>query len=274
MIRPDGMLVQPQRLIQQIRFEQTYLPRRNIQGLGFYTLELNGTLAFPLFARQPPFFVTPGFAVNYVDGPSSGAHAGNPDLPPNLFDAYLDTGWRPVVNQWLSGDLGVRVGVYSDFQEFTKHSIRIISRGLGIVTLSPKWQIAAGVVYLDRNKIKILPAGGVIWTPNPDIRWEMLFPRPKLAGRWTNIRNTELWIYVSGEYGGGAWTIRRADGAINSIDYNDIRVNLGLETHGINRLRMWAEVGFVWNRKLEYFYTATPNIPINDTVMLRGGVAY
>ena len=41
--------------------------------------------------------------------------------------------------------------------------------------------------------------------------------------------NQDLWWYVGGEYGGGAWTVEREGDFSDRIDINDIRVMLGLE---------------------------------------------
>ena len=109
-----------------------------------------------------------------------------------------------------------------------------MGRGLGVITLTPTVQIAAGVVYIDRVQIKLLPAGGIIWTPNPDARYEILFPNPKLARRWTTIGNTDVWLYATGEYGGGSWTIQRI-GFTDQADYNDIRVGGGIEGVRLSR---------------------------------------
>jgi hypothetical protein len=270
-------LTQPQRLLQQLRFENEYLPKFDSQGLGINSLELNASFAIPapFMPKQPPVFVTPGFAAHWLNGPESDQFSQSPDLPARIYDAYLDTGWRPVATPWLSGDIGFRVGVFSDFNFVTNHSIRLMGRGLGIITLSPAWQLAMGVVYLDRNVVKILPAGGLIWTPNPDVRWEILFPRPKLANRLTTMRNTDLWFYVAAEYGGGAWTIRRANGEGDWVDINDYRIYLGLETKGISRLRGWLEVGIVFGRQIRYALTNDPpNADPSTTMMLRSGLAY
>lgn len=273
-MRGDGIFIPMPRFLDQVRFEGEWLERNGNGGLGITSMNLNASFAFPLLVRQPAFYVTPGFAVHYWDGPSSGAFQGSPDLPPRTYDAYLDTSWHPVLNPWLSADLGVRVGVYSDFNVVNHNSIRLPSRGIGIITLSPAWQVAAGVVYLDRFGVKILPAGGLIWTPNPDVRWEMVFPRPKIAQRVFTFRNTDFWLYGTGEYGGGAWTIRRANGAADEFDYNDYRVLLGIETRGTRRLRMWFEAGYAWNRGVQYYRTDTPGFSPHDTVMLRGGLIY
>lgn len=281
-MRSDGIFIPSPRFLEQVRFESEWIPRNGTGGLGITSLEANASFAFPLIVQQPPFFVTPGFAVHFWDGPSSTAFQGFPQLPGSTYDAYLDTAWRPVVTPWLSADLGFRFGVYSDFNFVDNHSLRYIGRGLGIVTLNPRWQAAAGIVYLDRFGIKLLPAGGLIWTPNQDVRWEMLFPRPKLAQRMTTFRNTDLWVYAAGEYGGGRWTFERSanvspfvDGHA-AYDYNDYRVMLGVETKGVSRLRAWFEVGFIWGRTVKYYYTdpGIPSFSPNETVMLRGGLLY
>ena len=43
-----------------------------------------------------------------------------------------------------------------------------------IVAFSPELQLAAGVLYINRLHAKIMPAGGVIWRPNEDTRYELL----------------------------------------------------------------------------------------------------
>ena len=64
------------------------------------------------------------------------------------------------------------------------------------------------------------------------------------------IRNSNLWGYVEGEYGGNTWTIRRNQPGFNGdlVDYNDLRLSLGVESIGFNAQRMNFEVGYVFNR--------------------------
>lgn len=275
---PGNGLPAPTRFVQQIRFEQTYLARRIEEGVGILDLELSGSFAFPFAFNPSPFTVTPGFAVHYWDGPDSNAFPlpYQPDLPPRAYDAYLDVGWKPVINNWLSADLGVRVGVYSDFSYVDTQSIRFPSRGLAILTFSPTLQAALGVVYLDRYTIKLLPAGGLIWTPNPNSRYEIIFPRPKLSHRLTTWGqfNTDIWIYVVGEFGGGAWTITRTDGHHDRVNYDDYRVNLGFDLRGPRAIKGWFEVGYVFGRQFTYIDSATPSFNPGSTVLVRGGVAF
>jgi hypothetical protein len=274
-ILPPGGLdfAQPIRFLQEIRGRYTWLSPMGSQSLGVNDVETSATFAVPLFRATYPFLITPGFATHFFQGPVT-QPPGFAELPPVTYDAYLDTAWHPQITPWLGANLGVRVGAYSDFHTFNTQSIRIMGRGLGIITLTPNLQVAMGVVYIDRVLVKILPAGGLIWIPNPDARYEILFPNPKLARRWTTIGNTEVWLYASGEYGGGSWTIQRSDGSSDQVDYDDIRVSLGLETYGFRGLHSFFEVGYVFNRKIIYRDSPTPEYDASDTVMLRAGASY
>ncbi|MBX3412001.1 MAG: hypothetical protein KF708_04730 [Pirellulales bacterium] len=273
-IQPNGTMAlgEPQRLIQDIRFEYAFLNGNGVSELGIDDLALSGALAIPFLYNAAPLLIRPGFAVHYWDGPVSQG-PGTPDMPPRTYDAFIEAGWKPVVTQWLSGDLRMSVGYYSDWSKYQSEAIRIRGSGLAIFTLSSQFAIVAGIDYINRLQIKLLPAGGVIWTPSPDMRWEILFPNPKLANRITTWGNTDVWLYVGGEYGGGTWAIQRQDLSETSVDYNDLRVFIGTEFLGHTGMKGWFEVGFVWNRELVYL-DGTPDFKPNETVMLRAGVSY
>jgi hypothetical protein len=270
---PPGLSFPRTRLMQAIRLEHTWLSRFGAEGFGTNDTDINASFAVPFFVNPSPILITPGFTIHAWDGPDSSAFAGSPDLPGSAYDAYLDTSWEPRLTSWLSADLGVRIGVYSDFNRINTDSIRLLGRALGVVTFSPQWQLALGVVYLDRLNVKILPAGGVIWTPNADTRYEILFPDPKLSQRLVTLGNTDVWIYLAGEYGGGSWTIERASGAADRVDYNDLRVLLGLEARGLSGWTAHFEVGYVFDREILYI-SPTPDVTPDDTFMLRLGASY
>lgn len=274
---PDGSVAKLQRFMQQISVESTYLfgdPQNNVNELAWNRLEMAATFGVPIF-RNPdtPLLITPGFAFNWLAGPS-GPDA---DLPPRIYDAYIDTAWSPQITQRLSADLGFRTGVWSDFEFFNSHSMRFMGRGLGVYQLSPKMDVRAGVWYLDRNHIKLLPAGGVFWRPTPEWDMWLIFPNPKIRKRFHNLGQAQWWWYVAGEYGGGSWTIRRSDdgpaaGAEDNIDINDIRVMLGLEWETQTRAHGHFEVGYVFDREIRYAETNLPSVyNLDDTVMLRLG---
>jgi hypothetical protein len=273
--RPNGTLGSWPRLFEEIRGEYTYLAPLSDKprALGINSVAASTTMNFPFFYNQAPLLITPGGAIHWLDGPHSFGSA-PADLPPRLYDLYLDAAWKPVITPWLSADLGVRVGIYTDYRHVTGNSIRVMGRGLGILTFSPSLRVALGVVYLDRVKVKILPAGGVIWTPDEDTRYEILFPNPKLARRLLTLGTTEWWWYVSGEYGLGSWTIERADGRGDQVDINDLRAIVGLEWHALSGTRGIFEIGYVFDRKLTYRSGSPHDFKLTDTIMLRAGVAY
>lgn len=270
---PDGTLAPRQRFLQELHLDDTQLLRIGPRGLGINDVGLDGVFAVPVLAIATPVYITPGFTYHSWNGPASGNFRGFPDLPPNAYDAYLDTSWHPQLTSWLSADLDVRVGVYSDFSAVNDRSIRVLGRGLAVATFSPQWQVAAGVWYLDRLTVKLLPAGGVIWTPNQDTRFALLFPNPKLSQRLFTIGNTDVWGYVAGEYGGGKWTIRRANGASDVMELNDLRALAGFEWFAFSGVKGNAEIGYVFDRHIIY-RSGTPRAHPGDTVLFRAGLTY
>ncbi|HEY4311207.1 MAG TPA: hypothetical protein VGN12_17285 [Pirellulales bacterium] len=276
--QPTTFIGNATRFFQQVDFDSTWLAGNN-QGtnLGITDVEASATFAIPIFFKAP-FLVTPGFAAHFWNGPDTSGFGVNPgpEMPPETYDAYLDTTWKPQVTPRLSADLAVRVGMYTDFNFVSYQSLRTPFRALGLYAVNPQVTFVAGVVYLDRLSVRILPAGGVIWTPDPDSRFELLFPRPKLSHRIATIRNGNLWGYVEGEYGGNTWTIRRNQPGFSGdlVDYNDLRLSIGTELIGAAARRMNFEVGYVFNRRLMYQSGITPTTYPHGTVMVRGGFSF
>ncbi|MEZ6080782.1 MAG: hypothetical protein R3C56_35445 [Pirellulaceae bacterium] len=135
------------------------------------------------------------------------------------------------------------------------------------------------MVYLDRVRVKLLPAGGVLWQPNPDTRFDLFFPEPKLAHYLATVGTADTWWYVGGYYGGGSWTVKRDSGVKESIDINDIRLVLGLEWGRNDQMRDgrrvgFFEVGYVFNRELIFKETPLDNLDLQDTFMIRAGIGY
>lgn len=267
----DGFSQQMQeatRLINEIRFEYEFIPCSGSNGFGINELGIQGSVALPIFNLETPLLVTPGFAVSFWEGPKEP----DTDLPPSVFDGYITTGWKPNIAPWLSADLAVTVGAFSSFQKVTEKSIRFPAHGYGILKLTDRFDVKIGVEYLDRNRIKILPAGGIIWRPHADLRFDILFPNPKITRRITNIGNTEWWIYARANYGGGAWTVMRNGGSFESVDYNDIRILFGLDWKNSGFLDGFFEVGLATDR--EIVYKTSPTFRPTTAFLLRTGLIY
>jgi hypothetical protein len=271
----EGYIAKTQRLLQEVSFEQTYLYAKpnSDKALGINRSELAASFAVPMFGSiDTPLLITPGFAANWLQGPDGGPPPG-PELPPRVYDAYLDFAWYPHVNPWLGGELGFRTGVWSDFDHVTTDSIRFLGRGLASISLNPTLDVLFGVVYLDRVDIKILPAGGIYWRPTPDWDCYLVFPNPKVRRYWMTTGNTKWYYYAAGEYGAGSWTVSRG-GVGDRIDINDIRVIGGIEWETQTMLRGHIEAGYVFNRDIVYADTSTPDFKPSDTFMIRGGIEF
>jgi len=270
----DATVATMKKFLQELRLDYHWFAGTGQDELGINDVELTATFAIPfLYNAQTPLLVTPGFGIHLWDGPESP----EADMPPRTYDAFLDVAWRPQVTQWLGGDLGVRVGVYSDFKKWDDHNLRVMGRGIAVLSFSPAIQVRAGAMYLDRVRVKILPAGGLVWTPSPDTRFDILFPNPKIARRLTTVGNTEWWGYARGEYGGGSWAIQRElmlPGEIDRVDYNDLRFAMGVEFMRSQGLHGLFEVGFAFERELVYASRQPQAFHPNPTVFLHGSIAF
>ena len=263
---------EPLRLFQNIRLRHTWVSRLGDEtGLGMNDTELATTAAFPRFLlTTQPLYVSPGFIMHFWDGPG-GVDA---DLPPRAYSGYVDFDYTTNPAYRFGADLHVRLGLYSDFEAFNTRSFRVSGRGLGTYQLSPTVQVKAGVEYINRNDLKLLPAGGLMWTPNPQVRFDIYFPKPKLAMYVTTFGNCEILGYLAAEYGGGAWTIERAAGGDDRVDINDYRAILGAEWMTGRSMKGFVEGGFVFHRDIVYVASPEDNFSPGETFMLRGGIAY
>jgi hypothetical protein len=259
------------------RVRYTYVHDRGSEtDLGIHDFDSSVAAAFPnfLFSTQP-LYVIPSFSLHLWSGPRAPAR----DLPANAYSAFLDFGWSSDPVRPIGGEVGVRVGLFTDFDTLTTDSGRIMGQGLFRVQTTPTTTLRGGVVYINRNDLKLLPAFGLLWTPNSQTRFDIFFPRPKLSQHLTTLGNQDIWWYLGGEYGGGAWTVRREAGFSDRIDINDIRVVLGLEWGQSALLQQGRRTGFFeagWVTAREVVYVTTPDdsLKLRDSFMLRIGWNY
>jgi hypothetical protein len=163
-----------------------------------------------------------------------------------------------------------------------------MGRAIGTLNMTPTFQGKLGVIYLDRNQVKILPAVGFTWTPNATSQYDIFFPAPRAMWRFGQTRRHSWWGYVAGEYGGGAWTFRNvnvggSEGFIQRFDYNDIRISLGTEWVPLATTGFSGnfEIGYAFYRQLFYVngvndprYGVRQIVDLPSTIMFRLGLAY
>jgi hypothetical protein len=258
--------------LQQAIFTATELPRLGAGGLGLTTLDTSLTIGMPAPTVESPLLVTPGFGVSFVDEASGPA---GPGLPPRLYDAWLQARWLRKVGERLGVDVAVAPGWYSDFVNDTAQALRITGHGFGAWEASEELRIVAGLIYLDRYDVNILPAGGLLWTPDDGRRFELVFPRPRLAWRISETPQAAHWVYVAGEFGGNQWAVRRTSGVDDVVVYRDYRLLAGWERRPGDLGASWRlEAGWVFGRAVEYYVTDTADFHPDDTFVVRCGLWY
>jgi hypothetical protein len=271
----EGYWAKTQRFLQELSFEYTLLygKQSDPSDFGMNRVELSSTFAFPMFYNiETPLLVTPGFAFNFLEGPVSSG-PGTPDLPPRVYDAYLDFAWYPRCYEWLGGELGFRTGVWTDFENVNSDSVRLLGRAVASVATAPNFDVLFGVAYIDRVDIKLLPVAGVYYRPTPEWDMYLVFPNPKVRKYLASIGNTKWFGFAAGEYGGGSWTVARQY-VDDRIDYNDIRVSGGFEFETLSMIRGHMEIGYAWDREIVFVSGQPPSFTPDDTFMIRAGVDF
>ncbi|MEM9367249.1 MAG: hypothetical protein AAGD07_14755 [Planctomycetota bacterium] len=247
-------------------------------SLGMNQTDVSVGFAFPNFLwTTRPLYVVPGFSLYLFDGPVRAPATGQ-SLPSNAYGAYLDFGWATDPNQLFGGELGVRVGAYTDFDHFNSNSLRVQGKGLVSFRLTPASTIKGGVYYYDRYRVKLLPAGGWLYQPNPFTRLDVFFPEPKWAQYWQTLGVYDVWGYLAGRYGGDSWTIESGSNDNNRVDLNQIEVMLGWEWGRSELIRTgqrtgFFEVGLATDSELRYEVNSS-RVPLDTTFFLRTGFGY
>lgn len=226
---------------------------------GWVSLENFATIGF---GREAGWSFGTGF--HFLDGPAS------PEMPPRLFDfsmAYQRIEWlRPN----LGWDFLFRVGVFSDFEGSADEGLRFPSHLVTYWKMTPTVTMLLGVDYLDWDTIRILPVAGWTWVPTDDFRVDMVFPRPKVAMR---IRDTDTWLALGGELDGGTWAIERQRSIDDNVTYQDLRLVFSIETRHGDSVGTALEIGYVFDRKLEYS-SGTPGLDPTEALMVRYAMRY
>jgi hypothetical protein len=255
---------------QKLFFSAAWLGHGNDPAdLGITEIETGVTVALPAPIRDWPLFITPGLNMYFLADPG-GLH----DLPPRLYTAYVDFTWAPQIIAHHRLLVTVAPSVYSDFEASTSDAFRLTGKGIWVWdTVPDKLQFVLGVLYLNRDNVRILPAGGLIWKPTPDFDFELIFPKPKLGARVNVGNGYEDWIFTTAEFGGNTWSIVRVGGVEDKVTWIDYRVMFGYERRVDGGGGYRLEAGYVFGRELEYA-SGIGDFDPTPTFILRGGLTF
>jgi hypothetical protein len=100
-----------------------------------------------------------------------------------------------------------------------------------------------------------------------------VFPNPKIRKFLVAVGTIKRYRYAPGEYGGGSRSVLR-ETIPDPIDYNDIRVIGGLEWETQTQVKGHIEVGYAFDREIEFAPQQPPDFEPNGTIILRTGINF
>ncbi len=234
-------------MVQNVELTGGYIAQDSSDSFGYSFASSAITLVAPLGHEDRLLVAIPRFRTDWIDGPIA------IDMPARLYSASVDIGFRWKMSpEWaLIG--GVQPGWYTDDQSDSKGqrlgALLLVTHELVPETLT----LSAGIARLDCNDIDLIPAGGVTWIPNPETRFDLVFPRPKISRRIGHVPYMqEDWAYIGASFGGGTWAVRRDSGMDDELTMRDFRLLAGVERILDGGSGFNAEVGYVFNRHIEY----------------------
>ncbi len=241
----------------------TWLPGSG-DNIGMSNVNLRAKITSP---RVPFLSISPSYQMTFLNGPDS------TDVPGTLHQASLGiTGMLPLSKR-LIAQANVSPGISSDFQNTSSESIRTSGMGMLIFAQSSELQWMFGVVYLNRDDVRLLPAVGLNWSPDARTKLELTFPRPRFLRQIAVSGETERWGYLAAEFGGGTWAIERTGGVNDVVTIRDYRLLVGMEyRQPLDRSWFW-ETGLVIGREVDYS-SNLGSYSQDPTVFLRGGLTY
>jgi hypothetical protein len=198
-----------------------------------------------------------GMDFNFLAGPRQ------TDMPPRVFDFSIAYQVRDRQGP-LAFDLAAAVRASSDFEGSARKGIRFPAHAVGFLSAGEAVDVVFGIDFLDRDDIHLLPVVGLIWIPNPEMRFELVFPRPRAVFQLSNRHR----FYLAGELGGGTWAVERAAVGNDLATYHDLRAFVGVEQVQEDGQRSAFEIGYLFGRRLE-FSSGIGDMHLVDAVVLR-----
>jgi hypothetical protein len=223
---------------------------------------------YPFFGPPPPM-ISAGFSfTDLIDADALG-------LPGDLFEYSTGLSWvRPVKDRWMVRSM-LGVALATDNKNTTSDAWQFRGGIFAVYEPNEKWQWVFGAIAIGRNDLPVVPAVGVIWQPQPDLKMDLTFPKPRVSRVFAETESRQQWGYIGMAIGGGTWAFERNDQTDDQITYGDWRVVAGWESlptpvagaKFTTGRKLGLEVGYVFSRDIE-FRNGSPEISLSDAVML------
>lgn len=264
-VRPDKAAALPDAAQSPIYLKKSTARYTMLAGqgndIGMDILDGETTVAF-LGVPGQGLTITPSAGVIFLDGPT------RTDLPPRLYTSQLEFRWFGQIATPVFYEVAFMPALFTDGNNTGSDALRLQGRAVGYLATSEQTQFVLGATYLDRKDVPFLPVFGVLHSPKDGVKFELVFPRPRIMERVSSNEYGETWAYLAGELGGGSWAIERKNGRDDIASYRDFRVMLGLEQRNMPAWTAAVEAGYVFGRALEY-QSGRGNFDPDDTFLLR-----
>jgi len=245
----------------------TWLPKNGADGFGTTDVPLTTTFSPVWFDDLPALLITPGFGFHFWQAPDP------LELPSTVFDAYVDVTWRTPLSETFGFGFGITPGVYGDYRQSSPKAFQLTGWGLVDWRITPTLSLVAGAAVVRQLDMHVLPVGGLIWTPDPSSRLELLVPRSRVARKlWSSPGGGGLWAYSAVQFGGGSWAVTLPDDTTALVTVSDLRALVGLEWFLSRRVAGVAEAGWVFARTISA--NGVPEYNPSDTLMLSAGATF
>ena len=198
-----------------------------------------------------------GLGAKFLSGPQ------RTDMPPRVFDISLGVQHRKVVGDFAY-DISFAILAATDFEGSCRDGIRFPAHAVGYIALTPEIELVFGVDYLDREDVHVLPVGGLLLRPDPDIRIELVFPRPRVELQLTH----DYRLYFRGALGGGTWAVERDSLEDDLASLYELEMAVGVASKNSDGDWGASEIVYLFDRKLEY-ESGLGDYDIGPTLMLR-----
>lgn len=213
-------------------------------GLGMVDLRLSRAWLQPRVLGDTGLRWSPGGGVHFWSG------LDDAQLPNTLFDVYVDLSCSLWEYERGAVTVGVTPGLYGDFQTVDGNTFQVTGWLNATYEWTPQWTLVGGVAVVRQLQSRWLPLGGVIWRPTPEWQVDLLFPRPRIARQISQSDQGDTWLYVAGQFGGGAWSIDDPIVGPSLVRYSDLRLLAGVNLWRVSGRELSCEAGYVFSRQV------------------------
>lgn len=228
---PDGLLV------------RWLIP---VNGFGLTDVELSTVDHRPRFTDHTLWDLSIPFGVHFVTERGLG-------LPPELYDIQIEGRWVQPIGEQFGFDVSVIPGFFTDFDSSQNNGFRVSGHLIGTYRYSDDLQLALGAMYLGRQDVPILPAGGLVWNIRPETQLELLMPNPRITQKVSTAQGNPQLVYAGFElFGGNSWAVSHFNTTQDTVTYRDFRFVVGCECGKPGSLRDTLEIGYAFARTVEF----------------------